>query len=87
LDHRNLERELNRARRDLAQARAAALAWERYAVWNATSVTASLVDQVALARALARVVEARLEFIDSAAQGAIREALGAFRLASPDKVF
>jgi hypothetical protein len=51
-------RDPDRLREELAQARAEAAYWEREAVLRSVAVSGALFDQIALARALARNVEA-----------------------------
>ena len=62
----------------LADALRAAGFWERQAVYRASAVAAALLDQIALARALARVVERYLSAKETDTVQEVEEALQAF---------
>ena len=53
--------EIEQLRQELEATRAAAAYWEREAVLRAVAISGALFDQIALARALARSVEAHLD--------------------------
>lgn len=53
--------ELDQLRKELESARSSAAYWEREAVLRAVAISGALFNQIALARALARNIEAHLD--------------------------